>query len=607
MVARLTNRVGKSYPLICDTELTEKLSSDGSLSFTIDETEKTKEYIDQIGPMWEVNNLKGANDYIKYVVILIERNISGGDKTVNINCREKHIHDLLRRRIYNNVSGSFTAQKYFEIVFNGSGYKFILRDKVSSKRWENAGEGDSRLDMLKNGLDRYGLEYEYDAKTKTFNLYTFIKNKQSYFLSSDINLTEATVEEDASSIYTQIRGYGDFEENTKFEEAGLQLTFDHPMSKAIGIHEAPPFIDGRFKNENALKSEIESIVAKSRKISLTVDFLLLKEKYPEAKPKPGDVVKAKISKLNINEFVRIIEVKTIRNAKGVITDQSIVLGDYQNRERYIKATQKAAKFTENLTKQIESGGLGSGPAKTILNMNNKINAVSYMTRDLVAMAQVLKVDGEGISSGDDNNRIYFNADGSIEKTNDGGETKQTILDSKGINEEELPKVTESQNGLMLKEDKVKLDKVDISNQLTPDDKMEINKMPVIETELNKTKDSLSKLITDTGWIDYAVIGIEKNTNFTTDGFKCGYKVMTIGKNKICSIRVNLKNIKHNVVVANLPEGIATNAQTFPCRTSSNKNIISGELRKDGRLLFNIHSADQSVTDLWVYQEHTWIE
>ncbi|MEJ7543099.1 hypothetical protein WL556_14465, partial [Staphylococcus intermedius] len=86
----------------------------------------------------------------------------GNKQFLSITARQKQLDDLMTSRVISNVTGSFTVENYFKLVFQGTGYKYKIPVKVPASRWENAGQGDSRYDMFKAGLDRYGLEYSYD-------------------------------------------------------------------------------------------------------------------------------------------------------------------------------------------------------------------------------------------------------------------------------------------------------------------------------------------------------------------------------------------------------------------------------------------------------------
>lgn len=466
MVAYLKNRIGEHYPLITNTEVTEQLSADGSVTFSIDENEYTKEYIDKIGLMWKVLSVAGEDDLNEYVVIMLERNSSGKAKTVNVTCRESHIHDLLRRRIYDNLTGSFTAKSYFDIVFKNSGYNYELKNKVSSSRWENAGDGDTRLEMFKNGLKRYGLEYEYDPKTRTFYLYAFLQRKVDYYLSSDVNVSNVSIEEDGSEIYTYIRGYGDFEENSKFQEGGLQIIFDHPMSNAIGVHEAPPLIDGKYKNEDSMKRELEARIAASQKISLTIDFVALRTEYSEAVPKIGDIVTVKDTNLGINDEVRIIEVNTKRNSKGNIIEQTVVLGDYKNRERYMKAINNAASFVNNV----------SGGSKSITTMKEKVENTTKATRSAIDFVNGMNANGRGVFAKSGSNVLSFENDATLKYSSDDGNTSTTLISGNGLNTEVVPSATTTQKGMMSSSDKNKLDQLNPEKQITDDERLKISQL-----------------------------------------------------------------------------------------------------------------------------------
>lgn len=58
-----------------------------------------------------------------------------------------------------------TANAYFHLVFDGSGYNFILNGTFEAQQCEGLGEGDSRLEMFKNGLNRYKAEFRIAGNT----------------------------------------------------------------------------------------------------------------------------------------------------------------------------------------------------------------------------------------------------------------------------------------------------------------------------------------------------------------------------------------------------------------------------------------------------------
>lgn len=55
---------------------------------------------------------------------------------------------------------------------------------------------------------------------------------------------------------------------------------------------------------------------------------MLREAYPEADPQPGDIVQVKSTILGLNDLVRIVEIKTIRDINNVIVKQDVTLGEF---------------------------------------------------------------------------------------------------------------------------------------------------------------------------------------------------------------------------------------------------------------------------------------
>lgn len=658
MTIKLINKIGKAYKLHVNTTTAKRLNDEGQLTFEILENESNYDVIKSISKFWTITNVNGINDIEEYKIILIDRDSIGTRQRVSVVAREKHLDDLMAQRIHDSYTGSLTDDRYFEIVFEDTGYKFTISQNVGSSRWENLGEGDSRFEMFQDGLKRYGLEYEYNPKTKTFALRPSVQNEVKYYISTKINANNLKIEEDASEGYTWIQGFGDFEENSKYQDAFLQVKYVHPLADVIGLREAPPVIDGRITKESTMKARLEEVIDNSIKVSLSLDFISLREDFPSAIPKVGDVVPIRDDVTDVFDSVRIIEVTTVRDVNNEIIKQDVVLGEFRRRDRYRKSANKASKAISKIESSGGLGGLGGGLAKTINNVTSKVDALNYSTRDIIDMANSLNANAEGISAGDDTNRVYFNSDGSIQKSNDGGETKQTIIDSNGINEDALPKVSESQNGLMLKEDKQKLNQLDVSKQLTTEQVDNINKVSVIgekQTDLENDIDVMNSRVDQaesdissnlsstntnlqtvnnrldtaeaniqtnsekqvnlenalegymgtTGWISYAnsvASGVEVDVMYGSyNGMKCALKEVRIGIDGVTpvvrykTISYNLRSFKLGEQVAQLPNGFVKNAQLFPAFGSGGMSSYRIEIMPDGRMTILGGTNDKTLS------------
>ncbi|HCW7946293.1 SGNH/GDSL hydrolase family protein [Staphylococcus aureus] len=379
---------GVGHAINVSTKVSKKLNEDSSLDLTIIENASTFDAIGAITKMWTITHVEGEDDFNEYVIVILDKSTIGEKIRLDIKARQKELDDLNNSRIYQEYNESFTGVEFFNTVFKGTGYKYVLHPKVDASKFEGLGKGDTRLEIFKKGLERYHLEYEYDAKTKTFHLYDELSKFANYYIKAGVNADNVKIQEDASKCYTFIKGYGDFDGQQTFAEAGLQIEFTHPLAQLIGKREAPPLVDGRIKKEDSLKKAMELVIKKSVTASISLDFVALREHFPEANPKIGDVVRVVDSAIGYNDLVRIVEITTHRDAYNNITKQDVVLGDFTRRNRYNKAVHDAA----NYVKSVKS--TKSDPSKELKALNAKVNASLSINNDILKKTEKLnaKVD-----------------------------------------------------------------------------------------------------------------------------------------------------------------------------------------------------------------------
>lgn len=379
---------GVGHAINISTKVSKKLNEDSSLDLTIIENASTFDAIGAITKMWTITHVEGEDDFNEYVIVILDKSTIGEKIRLDIKARQKELDDLNNSRIYQEYNESFTGVEFFNTVFKGTGYKYVLHPKVDASKFEGLGKGDTRLEIFKKGLERYHLEYEYDAKTKTFHLYDELSKFANYYIKAGVNADNVKIQEDASKCYTFIKGYGDFDGQQTFAEAGLQIEFTHPLAQLIGKREAPPLVDGRIKKEESLKKAMELVIKKSVAASISLDFVALREHFPEANPRIGDVVRVVDSTIGYNDLVRIVEITTERDAYNNITKQDVVLGDFTRRNRYNKAVHDAA----NYVKSVKS--TKSDPSKELKALNAKVNASLSINNDILKKTEKLnaKVD-----------------------------------------------------------------------------------------------------------------------------------------------------------------------------------------------------------------------
>ncbi|MFP6320189.1 SGNH/GDSL hydrolase family protein [Staphylococcus aureus] len=403
---------GVGHAINVSTKVSKKLNEDSSLDLTIIENASTFDAIGAITKMWTITHVEGKDDFNEYVIVILDKSTIGEKIRLDIKARQKELDDLNNSRIYQEYNESFTGVEFFDTVFKGTGYKYVLHPKVDASKFEGLGKGDTRLEIFKKGLERYHLEYEYDAKTKTFHLYDELSKFANYYIKAGVNADNVKIQEDASKCYTFIKGYGDFDGQQTLTEAGLQIEFTHPLAQLIGKREAPPLVDGRIKKEESLKKAMELVIKKSVTASISLDFVALREHFPEANPRIGDVVRVVDSTIGYNDLVRIVEITTERDAYNNITKQDVVLGDFTRRNRYNKAVHDAA----NYVKSVKS--TKSDPSKELKALNAKVNASLSINNDILKKteklnARVDKVNAKAVTTANGTIMYDFTSQSSI--------------------------------------------------------------------------------------------------------------------------------------------------------------------------------------------------
>lgn len=378
---------GRGKPVYTTVEHTSKVSSEPIIEFQLDEDEYNYDVVRSINRRWSVSKVWGPDDDTEYLVFMIDRQSVGNKQQVSITCRYKPIDIIKRRRIYAPINGSFKPEKFLDIAFKDSGLNYRLTEKLPSSQFENAGEGETVEELIKKAMAHWDLEFdiEFDKKTKkyTFVFVPYLQKRANYQIDNEINANALKIEEDSGEMATYIRGYGDYTDEQGMTGAGLIMKFEHPDAKDIGYYHGEPIKDGRIKDEELMKAKLQKAIDDSIKRSISLDFIVLNKHYPNAIPKVADIVKVRHSVLGLNEFVRIVEVKTTLDLNNVIINQEVTLGDYKRYDRYMNRISIAANAI---------GGLGGGEFVRDYRTNSAITSS--------VLAATIKMDKENNASSD---------------------------------------------------------------------------------------------------------------------------------------------------------------------------------------------------------------
>ena len=391
---------GRGKPVYTTVEHTSKVSSEPIIEFQLDEDEYNYDVVRSINRRWSVSKIWGPDDDTEYLVFMIDRQSVGNKQQVSITCRYKPIDIIKRRRIYAPINGSFKPEKFLDIAFKGSGLNYRLTEKLPSSEFENAGEGETVEELIKKAMAHWDLEFdiEFDKKTKkyTFVFVPYLQKRANYQIDNEINANALKVEEDSGEMATYIRGYGDYTDEQGMTGAGLIMKFEHPDAKDIGYYHGEPIKDGRIKDEELMKAKLQKAIDDSIKRSISLDFIVLNKHYPNAIPKVADIVKVRHSVLGLNEFVRIVEVKTTLDLNNVIINQEVTLGDYKRYDRYMNRISIAANAI---------GGLGGGEFVRDYRTNSAITSSILATTIKMEKENNASSDKAGLMSAEDKKKL----------------------------------------------------------------------------------------------------------------------------------------------------------------------------------------------------------
>ena len=160
-------------------------------------------------------------------------------------------------------------------------------------------------------------------------------------------------------------------------------------------------------------------------------------------------------------------------------------------------------------------------------------------------------------------------------------------------------------------------KEDIENVNIKADRAEKN-IKIVDENNHNLEDSFKDFIGVTNWTSYAnnvAPGVQTNTAYSSDGFKCEVKEVRIGVAGLTptvrykTITYNLRNFKLGEQVAQLPNGFMNKSHTFPAFGNGNMGAYKIEVAKSGAMTIfgGLNDKNLPTSSYWVYGQYTWIE
>lgn len=401
----------------------QELNGDERIDIEIEYTDMNSEFLSKQDDlkMWII--LFEGKEYR----IISSKQTGFGDKyRISVTAVLYMLDWLNSHRVYERIDASLTVTEAFNIVFNDTPFTYLTVNPSPSNRFEGIGEGETRLEIFKTFIDRYG--YEFKIVGNVVYLYNQIGNDANFEYRYKVNTQNIEKEVDASEMWTYARGYGNYSDDDSdtdvIEKAKLKREYTSPLAKIIGIREAPPIRDGRVTKQATMDESLKKLVEESVKISFTADIYDMSQQgYDYQHAVLGDRVFLVDERIGLDTEIRVVKITRNFSSTGQILDLEITFG----------SGNMADQYGSNL----------STAAKDIADLIQGRKSLPFQALDIISKSMVTKIqntsselmfDDLGIHAIDKknaNNIVTMNSSGWMLST-DGGRTAKTALTAEGI-------------------------------------------------------------------------------------------------------------------------------------------------------------------------------
>ncbi|MDR5620955.1 phage tail protein [Staphylococcus haemolyticus] len=443
---------GEEYYLEGTIKHEQELNGDERIDMDIPYTEMNSIFMDQQNDlkMWVI-----LFENKEYRIISSKQQGLGNKYTISVTAVLYILDYLNTHRVYERIDASLTTKEAFDIVFNDTPYTYITVDTAYSERFEGIGEGETKLEIFKTFIDRYG--YEMKIVDKVVYLYNQIGSDANFEYRHKVNTQDIEKEVDASEMYTYMRGYGDYREEGGEEEtttetsnsetssgyrktdvkvvennneedvtkkAKLKREYTSPLAAIIGIREGPPIMNANITKQETMDKQLKEAVESSVNISFTADIYdMSRHGYRFQHAKLGDRVFLVDERIGLDTEIRVVKIDREINNEGYVTNVEITFGSANLADNYSSNLSTAAKDIQDL---IE------GRKKLKFDALDKIS--QSMVKKILNTSSELAFDSNGIHAvekNNPNNQMTLNSSG-LMLSIDAGNTARTAITAEGI-------------------------------------------------------------------------------------------------------------------------------------------------------------------------------
>lgn len=415
---------GKEYFLQGVINHEQELNGDERIDIEIEYTDINSEFLSKQDDlkMWIIL-FEGK----EYRIISSKQTGFGNKYQISVTAVLYMLDWLNTSRIYQRIDESLTVTEAFNIVFDDTPFTYSTVESAPSNRFEGIGEGETRLEIFKTFIERYG--YEFLIVGNVVYLYNQIGNDANFEYRYKVNTQDISKEVDASEMWTHAKGYGNYsddDENTDvIDKAKLKREYTSPLEKVIGMRrEAPPIRDGRITNQSTMDANLKKTVDESMQISFTADIYDMSQQgYDYQHAVLGDRVFLVDERIGLDTEIRVVKISRDISDTGQIINLEITFGSGNMADQYGSNLSTAAKDIADLIqgrKSLPFQALDIISKSMVTKIQNTTSEIIYDT------------NGQHFMDKKNNNNIMtMNSSGLLLST-DGGRTAKTAITAEGI-------------------------------------------------------------------------------------------------------------------------------------------------------------------------------
>ncbi len=400
----------------------QELNGDERIDIDIHYTDSNSEFLSKQDDlkMWTI-----IFENKEYKIISSKMSGKGDKYTVSVTAILYILDWLNSNRIYQRIDASLTTTEAFNLVFDNSPFTYITVNSEPSERFEGLGDGETRLEVFKTLIDRYG--YEMNIVGNVVYLQSQVGNDTNFEYRYKVNASNITKETNAADLWTYVKGYADYDDNEEDAESKAKIKRDYvsPLESIIGSRRhAPPVKDGRVKYNSVLDKKMKEVVDNSVQISFSADINDMSQHgYDYQHAVVGDRVFLVDERIGLNTEIRVVQISRTINANGELRSMEITFGTQPISDTY------SANFNNAVS--------------SINDLLNGRKSLPFAALDIVSKSMVSKIqattseivyDSNGqhfIDKKNNNNIMTMNSSGLLLST-DGGRTAKTAITAEGI-------------------------------------------------------------------------------------------------------------------------------------------------------------------------------